>query len=166
MSSPIPSPACRPIRHLVPISSSSRIGHRMIPPCNPSQTIPDTTTSRFRSVPLPALISSPHFFPPRFPPHRVAPRVGLRHDAILHATRIDLSRLFTVSLHLIGSSPVPSCFPPSVQPHLVPLDCSPCVPLRLVPFHRLISPARCLPHLVHLIGSLAHRPHLIPSPIR
>lgn len=46
MSLSIPSPACRPARHLVPVPSSSRIGYRMISKRNPSYAIPDMTTPR------------------------------------------------------------------------------------------------------------------------
>lgn len=133
---------CLPYRrHLVPVPSSSRIGYRMISQRNPSHAIPDTTTSR--SSPRPSHRSSPYCFPPRFPPHRVAPRVDSRHDYTLPAC------LF-ISPHLIGLSPVPprfpSCFPPSVPPRFVPPNCPSYVP-------SVACPSR---HLIHLIGS-SHR---------
>lgn len=169
MSSSIPSHACRPARHLVPVPLSSRIGYRMIPPRNPSHEIPDTTTSR--SSPRP--ISSPYCFPP----NRVARRVESKPDAILPAIRsmpaslayllapshrlIRFARCLLASPnarcrhspsapcgssisfdppHLIGSSPVPLRFP---------LYFPPSVPPRLVP-------SDCLP-CVQLRLAPSHR---------
>ena len=60
MSSPIPSPACHIVSHLVSVPASSRIGYRMIPPRNPSHAIPDTTTSRFLPTHLIAPTASRH----------------------------------------------------------------------------------------------------------
>ena len=127
MSLSIPSPACRiavisysPRRRLVPVPFSSRIGYRMISQRNPSHAISDTTTSAsayFRPVHLPAPSHRPTCFPPRFPPNRVARRVGLKPDAILPATRLACPPCLLAIISLIA------------------------------PSHRLIRSARCLPAL-------------------
>lgn len=132
MSSSIPSPACRPARRLVPVPPSSRIGYRMIPPRNQSHAIPDTTTPRPSH--------RPHCFPPRFPLHRVARRVGLKPDAIRFATRLACPPCLLTIISLIA------------------------------PSHRLIRSARCFPALsAARRRSSASRPmlliHLIRPPI-
>lgn len=53
-------------------------------------------------------ISSSDCFPPRFPPNRIARRVGSRHDAILFAVRFVC---LPASFHLIGSSVKPVACP-------------------------------------------------------
>lgn len=86
-----------------------------------------------------SLISSPYRFPPHFPLHRVAQRVGPKRDA--HPNRYS-SRLLTrldcllVSSHLIGSSVPPvACLPRpthAVAIHLIHL-------ISLAPSHWLIA---------------------------
>ena len=120
------------------------------PPSRPrpviiSYRIPDdiatqsiTGDTRYDDTRLPLIsppISSPYCFQPRFPPHRVAQRVGSKHDAILHTTRFALS--------LPACSP---CFISSASSHLIGSS---------------VPPVACLPrpthavaiHLIHLIGS-------------
>lgn len=180
MSSSIPSPACRIAvisysshRHLVLVPSSSRIRYWIIPQCNPSHAIPDTTT--LASVPL---ISPPHLIAPTA--SRPASRRTVSPDGSTQGTtpsdtllvclfisaRLIGSSVPTVAcyapthaaarhlIHLIGASPVPlrfpSYFPPSVQPRLVPSDCPPSVQLRLAPSHRFIFlPVACPSHSSH-----------------
>lgn len=86
-------------------------------------------------------ISSPYRFSPRFPPHRVARRVGSRHDAILFAVR---SVCLPASFHLIGSSVKPVTCPPLRHMRLIHLIHL----IRSATSHRLISRPAQLPALL------------------
>lgn len=116
MSSSIPSPCLpyRPSSRLRPVPISYRI-----PDNTATQSITcDTGYDDIRFArPSPRLISLPYCFPPRFPPHHVARRVGSRRDAIRFATRSLVLPAYSSrsisSPHLIGSSVPPvACFAP------------------------------------------------------
>ena len=151
MSSSIPPPACRIAaisysshRHLVPATSSSRIGYRMISKRNPSHAIPDTMTSA-SPVHLPA------------PSHR--------HTASRPASRRTVSpdgsaQGSTPSYQLLARSPC-------LLTHLVPShrlisSAHPFRPLLARLISRTPSLVRLPPMwLIHLIRpASSHRVHL------
>lgn len=120
---------------------------------NPSHAISDTTTSASPNH-LPAASHRHTCFPPRFPPNRVALRVGLKPDATRFVTRLACppcllaiisliapSHRLISSAHLIGSSvPHVACLPR--QTHAV--------------VHRSVHPSHPS-HRVHLPSRPASR---------
>lgn len=117
---------CLPsLHHLVPVPSSSRIGYRMIPQCNPSHAIPDTTTSASATPYLIAPTAS-----------RPASRLTVSPGGSARSTTPSYTlyaspRLLTRLVHLIGSS-------------IKPIACSrsdPCGGSSSHPSHRLIDHA-------------------------
>ena len=140
MSASIPSPACRPAHHLVPVPFSSRIGYRMISHRNPSHEIPNTTTSAsFNYLPAPSHRS--YLLPVQLP---AAPcRQTGRPEARRHPTRYSLT-------------PRLACLPSSHR------SISPAHPFRPL-LARLVPPPavaiRLPPHAAHT----SHQPRSISS---
>ena len=104
MSSSIPSPCLPYRRHLVFVPSPSRPRPLII-----SYQIPDDTATQsitcdtgyddisFHHAPLPASSYRSYCFPPRFPPNRVARRIGSRHE-LLVSTACPASPISSVHL--------------------------------------------------------------------